>query len=341
MSNLDFIIAKVKGMRGKLYEGDRLLPLCDTPTIEDLAARLAPGKPIGDTAGLQRYLTVQHVAALHRILTSLDGWEAEMFLWMLRHYQAENLKVIIRAWATKAGSQAISAYTVALPEPLDLPADAMIKSPSMEALILSIPVKQFRDGALQGLGDFEESGRPFFMEAGIDKAYFTELQYLAGRGRASARTAVLKLVGIEIDIHNTMTILRAVFNYSVLFNKIRPFLAPPGGAVGPRVMDQIRKAPDIDAAAANVPITLIGGERRPLSGDDVELAMWSTLHKTANRQYYTSVLDFGAIAAFYYIKRVELANLITISECHRNGQRRDPARQKLMTLPTAEPAGAH
>ena len=101
MSNLDFIVAKVRGMRGQIHEGPRLLPLCDIPNIRDLAATLAPGQPIGNTIGLQRYLTEQHIASLHGLLNVLDGWEAGLFLAMLRRYQAENLKVILRCWAAK------------------------------------------------------------------------------------------------------------------------------------------------------------------------------------------------------------------------------------------------
>ncbi len=64
--------------------------------------------------------------------------------------------------------------------------------------------------------------------------------------------------------------------------------------------------------------------------------MWRSLYLKANRWYYRSVLDFGAVAAFYYIKRIELANLIQISEHVRYGERGDAIRSKLIGPEAAE-----
>ena len=339
MSNLDFIVAKVRGMRGHLYEGEKLRGFCDFSSIEDLAARLAPHEPIGTAVALQRSLTARHVDGLHKILSHLDGWEAEMLTWMLRRHQVENLKVILRAWAAKAGEETLAAYTVELPPPLDLPMKDLAAAASMEELVTAIPVEQIKEGALWGLGDFEESGRLFFIEAGMDKAYLSELHNVAGQAAGDARAHVLKLVMLELDIYNVMFVIRALFNYSMIFNKIRPFLAPFGASVGMSVVNDVRNAPDADTTASLIPASLTGRQNRPSHADEAEVAMWNTLYRVANRLYYTAVLDFGAVVAFHYIKRIELANLIRISECIRYGESGDTVRQKLMQLPTAELVG--
>jgi len=339
MSNLDFIVAKVRGMRGNLYEGERLRRLCEFSSIEDLAARLAPHEPIGSAVALQRSLTARHVDELHRILRHLDGWEAEMLTWMLRRHQVENLKVLLRAWAAKAGVETLAAYTVELPPPLDLPMKKLAASASMEELVAAIPVERIKEGALLGLGDFEESGRLFFIEAGMDKAYLNELHNVAGQAAGDTRAHVLKLVMLELDIYNVMSVIRALFNYSIIFNKIRPFLAPFGASVAMNIVDDVRNAPDPDTAASLIPASLTGRHNRPLSANEVESAMWNTLYHVANRLYYTAVLDFGAVAAFHYVKRIELANLVRISECVRYGESGDTVRHKLMQLPATELVG--
>jgi len=66
--------------------------------------------------------------------------------------------------------------------------------------------------------------------------------------------------------------------------------------------------------------------------------MWENLYRAANRRYYSCVLDFGAIAAFYYIKRVELRNLIKISEYIRYGEHGGAIRKQLIGR-VAEPVG--
>ena len=335
MSNLDFIVAKVRGMRGQIHEGPRLLPLCDIPNIRDLAAALAPGQPIGDTIGLQRYLTEQHIASLHGLLNVLDGWEADVFLAMLRRYQVENLKVILRCWAAKADEALLAAYTVDVPGALALPTPDLLKSPDLEALLNKIPVTSLRDGAMQGLGEYEESGRLFFVEAGLDKAGFTQLNEAAERSHGAARGAVLELVRLELDIYNVVLVLRGVFNYGLNFNKLRLLMVPFGEHAGIGELESIRAAADIVNAVSLVPSGLLGRDEEPQTADDIETAMWRTLHRTAHRRYYTSVLDFGAVAAFYYIKRTELRNLITISEHIRYGERGAAVRENLIGLPQA------
>jgi len=335
MANLDFIVAKVRGMRGKLYEGERLYKLCTSPGIEDLAAVLAPGQAVGDASRLEQRLTAAPIGSLHRILTALRSSEADLFLWLLRRYQVENLKVLLRCWAAKSPYPVLSAYSVDLPEPLALPSRSLMESSSLEALIERIPVPQYREGALLGLGEFEESGRLFFVEVGIDRTYFAELDARVQHIRGVARAAAAELVGLELDAYNVMLTLRAVFNYLVPFNKIRQFLAPFGGHAGLSVLDQLRKAPDIRAAATAVPQTLLG-RQEILNAEMLETAMWRNLYLKANRWYYRSVLDFGAVVAFYYIKRVELANLIQLSEHIRSGERGDAIRSKLIGPPSEE-----
>jgi len=338
MSSPDFIIAKVRGMRGKLYEGERLYRLCSAPSVEELAATLAPGEPIGDTIGLQRHLTAQHIDGLHQILIHLDGWQRQLFLWILRRYQVENLKVLLRGWATKAEPSLLTAYTVSLPKELALPTQALMNSLDLEALIAQIPVPQLREGALTGLGEFEESGRLFFVEAGIDQAYLAELLNRAERARGEAQTPVQELVNLELDIYNAMLVLRALFDYSILFNKVRGLFAPFGAHVGLRVLEEMRHAPDLDAAAQLIPPAALGTRGPAPSADAVETAMWENLYRAANRRYYSCVLDFGAIAAFYYIKRVELRNLIKISEYIRYGEHGGAIRKQLIGR-VAEPVG--
>lgn len=337
MSNIDFIVAKVRGMRGKLYEHDRLSRLCDVPTIEDLATSIAPQSPVGDILDLERQLTAQHVAALRVLLPLLDGWQADLFLWMLRRYQVENLKVILRCWATKAGEATLSAHTVPLPDELELPAAAMMRSPSIEALINQVPVTALRDGALLGLGDFEESGRLFFIESGLDKTYFTHLQKAAQEAKGLAREPVLSLVPLESDIYNTMLVLRGLFNYSILFNKLRNFLAPPGPHVPLLAIEELRSAADLEAAARLLPPSLLGRQPQPPAVEEIEAALWLNLYRLANRLYYSCVLDFGAVVAFFYIKRVELSNLIRVAESIRYGEHAEDIRGRLIgaTSPAA------
>jgi len=334
MANLDFIVAKVRGMRGMLYEGDRLLRLCDLAGLEELAAELVPGETVGDAASLGQHLTARHVSGLHAVLCHLDGWRREVFLCMLRRIQVENLKVLLRCWNSRAGEEAVQRHTVPVPPELDLPVATLLGASDMETLLGHVPVGALRDGAVTGLGDFEETGRLFTVEAGLDRAHYSELHRAADQARGPARAPVTELVGLELDITNALFVLRSVFAYGVRFNKLRPFFAPFGPRVGMDVLDEMRRRPDQDAAAAVLPPSLTGGAVG-VDADAAETAMWAHLFRVAHRRYYTSVLDFGAVAAFGYLKRLELRNLIRISEHIRYGTPPETIRQDLIHVTPA------
>lgn len=326
MANLDFIAAKVHGMRGHLYEDDSLRRLCDAPSIEELTQQLAPGEPVGDTIGLQRVLTTQHLASLSRLHPLLDGWMADLYLWLLRRYQVENLKVVVRGWAAKLDERAVSRYMIGVPEKLALPVADLMKASGMEALLDTIPVAPFREGALLGLGNFENTEQLFFIEAGLDKAYFSELKRIADRAPDALRASAEKLIHFELDVYNAMLTIRTVFNYELSFNAIRHLLAPFGGHVTDRVLDDLRNAPNREEAEELIPAALLHRG----AGGDVETAMWHRLYDIANHQFYAAGMEFGAVVAFYYIKRVELSNLIKISEGIRYGQSADAIRNTLI-----------
>jgi vacuolar-type H+-ATPase subunit C/Vma6 len=338
MSNLDFTIAKVRGMRGKLFEGDRLAALCASPSVEDLAAALAPQEPVGDAVGLQRILTGRHVADLHGILVHLDGRPADLFRWLLRRYQVENLKIVLRCRAAGAGPATVARYAAHVPPDLRLPVEDLMKANDLEGLINRIPVPALRDAALLGLGDTEESGRLFYVEARLDQAFFSGLDERAAALRGEARRHVRSLVSRELDVYNTMLVLRAVFNYGINFNKLRLLLAPFGALVGLRLLEELRAAPGLDAAADLLPAGLVGGPGQPVSGERVETVLWRGLVALANRVYYGAVLDFGAVVAFTYLKRVELANLVRISEQVRQGAASVDIRRRLIVTSRQEQA---
>lgn len=314
-----------------MYEGEPLARLTNIGSVQDLAAVLSPGEPLVDVIALESHLTRQHVLDLYRIAAGLDGAESELVLWLLRRHQIENLKIIIRSSANKIGSVETSRLLVDLLPKMQLPVEPMLNAPGMNALLRLIPEKRLLKGSLTGLADFESSGRPFLIEAGIDRAYFLELDRLCSVIQDESAEPIRRLFRMEYDIANVMGVLRGHFNYSIPFAKIRPYLAPTG-FVSMSALENMPHAADLPAATVHIPAPLLAGKIPPLEGDEAETAMWSKLTLTANQVYYNSVVDFASVVAFYYIKRVELANLIRISACLRYGERGEAVRQKLIGL---------
>jgi vacuolar-type H+-ATPase subunit C/Vma6 len=325
MANLDFIVAKVHGMRGLLYEEEPLRQLCNAASVEALAQQLAPNDPVGDAVGLQRVLTAEHLASLFKLYPLLDGWMAEFYLWLLRRYQAENLKVLMRGWAAKLDERAVARYLVRPPDKLALPVAEMMQAASMEALLDAVPQPVLREGPRMGLPHYEHTGQLFFLEAGLDRAYLAELKRLADRAPASQRGAAEPLVAFELDVYNLMLTLRGVFNYGLAFDILRPLLAPFGRYATARRLDALRQAPTREEAEELIPTALW----HPGEGD-AETGMRRRLYALANRQFYDAGIHFGAVVAFTALKRIELSNLVKISEGVRYGRPADAIRGSLI-----------
>lgn len=326
MSNLDFITAKIRGMRGKLYEGERLDSLCSINTIEELAATLAPKQPIGNVAGLQRIITKDHVDSLYRIALVLTKPHLNLFIELMRRYQMENIRVMIRGKASKIRAENIKRYLVLLPQLFALPIDAMLESDSLEALVTQIPLTPHRNAAEQGLDEFKQTGRTFKIEAMLDKTYFTVMNNSLSDLKGEATEKIKDLVELETEIYNIMFTLRAAYNYGIAKNLVNAFIPT---ARRKSHLDLIYGAENINEAATRVS-TNYTAHQPVASAEDLELAMWKNLYHMANQTFYSSGTTFATVVAFYYIKRAELANLIRISECVRYGEKADEIKAKLI-----------
>jgi vacuolar-type H+-ATPase subunit C/Vma6 len=208
---------------------------------------------------------------------------------------------------------------------------------SAESAIEMIPVRPIREAALVGLGEYEESGRLFFVETHVDRALFKGLHDAAARLPASEQEA-RNLVDIELDIYNLTLVLRGLFNYGLGFNKLRSLFAPIGRSVTAAVLDDLRTAQALADAVGRVPNALLDDAESPVSPDRLEEALWGRLLRVANRTYYSVPVGVAPVVAFYYIKRVELRNLIKISEGLRHGDPPATIRSTLLGRPVAATA---
>jgi hypothetical protein len=114
--------------------------------------------------------------------------------------------------------------------------------------------------------------------------------------------------------------MRARLNYDLAAEEVREFLvtdvppAPPGWEFA--VMLEGKTFAEMLRAAPRAKM-LVGPGPDVAGLEEFQQRLWERLYRLANRLFTRSSLHMGVVEAFYYIKRVELNNLIRVVELLR------------------------
>ena len=311
---LPYTIAKVRAMRSRLYEGDRLGELERARSIPELAQRLGFGEVAVGHLQLEALLVARHIADLLKVAPLLDGARGELYDWLLVRYQMENLKVVLRFWAAGEPVGQLARHLVEVPGLPSLPVAELAEVGDLADFIGLVPEPVFARGLSRGLAYWQAEGRTFFAETGLDAAYFQELiRRHAALGRAD-RQVTEQLVRVDLDTYNVLLVARAQLNYHLQLEDVAGFVVA-GGRISPEALVEARGQALSDILSRLEALALMHlGEEMPTTLPQLEDAMALRLYRVANRRYYQSMLDLGAVVAFYYLKRNELANLVRVVE---------------------------
>ncbi|MBN2565020.1 MAG: V-type ATPase subunit, partial [Candidatus Eisenbacteria bacterium] len=173
--DLSFVLAKIHGMRSRMYERERLERLLACRNVLELMRTISPGTDFVSHRHFERALVAMHVADIELVARYLDSPYRQVLLDFLCRYQVENLKVILRAWGRKLTPEEVSRHLVELSGGLALPTEALLASRDLDAFLANIPSKEFAQAASLGAEHFARSRSTFFIEAGLDRAWMSQL----------------------------------------------------------------------------------------------------------------------------------------------------------------------
>ena len=331
--DFDFIQAKVHGLRSRVYEHERLDDLCDLTSVAQLSHRLYPDADLADHHALQRRLLADHVATLEGVHRHVPEKLLPLSSWMLRRYQVENLKVLLRAWKAKEPLARASAFLAPLAGEMALPAQAFLAAQSLADFLLLVPVPELRSAGERAAVHQVATGETFFVELAFDAAYYRGLAARQQELPEPHRSGTEALLRLEVAGHNVLSLFRLKLSYHVPYERAAEFLVKL--APHPFRLERIYDYPDFSDMLRLVPLELLpkGGLEGIRGIADLERAVWARLLQVANRQFYRSTGDLGAVVAFFTIKRVELANVIRVIEGVRYGMERDEIKAGLIRLP--------
>ena len=326
--DVDFVSALLHGRRSRLAEAERLDALCAIRTIPELVHAIEPNAPNESLVDFQRRMVLDLADELLTFAWRIAGPAGSCLEWLAVRFQVENLKVLARGMTAGAKPKEIEPYLVPLRKPFLLDAEALVTSDSLETFASRIPSTPLRDGVRLAAGVFERNRRPFFIEAGLDYGYLTELlartEPLAAREMPDMKTLACQ----ETAMFHLDLAARGRLTYDVRPDDLLLFHVP-GAGIQRAVFAAMLAAHDAQQVAAEAAGCAIDrtSAAEAKAGETREAVTPAMLETLALNRYYRlaywvfrrSHVGVGTIAGYAAMRRVELANLITLSEGIRAG----------------------
>lgn len=336
-NDLDYLTARLHARRSRMAEMERLDALCRIRALADLGHALRPETIPQNTADFQRRAVQELLGEFSFCLRHLAGVETRLVRWLQARFQLENIKVLLRGLVNRTPLAGLQHHLVSLPRELAFEAENLFKAETLDEFTRRLPAGTPRERLQALLKSRPDEPRLFLLEAALDAGYFTELLARADRLRGEEKGFIAPLLRQEADAFLLMLVVRGKFHHGFSTEELRPLHVPQSGFTRGQFRNLLA-APDLSAVAR---LALGRGlDELPATADAValETLAWKRFQSLANRAFRRSHFGFGAVVGYLELRRVELANLITVSEGVRLGAAPDAIRARLIPRAHLEPA---
>jgi vacuolar-type H+-ATPase subunit C/Vma6 len=211
-----------------------------------------------------------------------------------------------------------------------LEAAKFVQADDAAALADLIPAKPLRQAVRQAAEAYHANPHAFYLESALDRGYFLELMARTQALGDEDRAGVTDLLTQEVDIFHMMLVTRGRLQYGLKADTLMGFHVS-GTRLDRERLSSMLAAPDMPTVAARAVGAAIDG----LPQGDVDAVMlevlaWHRYLRLARSALVRHTLGLGMVAGYAAIRRIELANLITLSEGIRLGTEPDVIRRRLM-----------
>jgi vacuolar-type H+-ATPase subunit C/Vma6 len=345
--DLDYLAARVHGRRSRMAEAERLDSLCRIRTVPELARTIHPQMEVTTASAFQRHIVRELLRELDSLRWSLTGAAAELIEWLRIRFPLENLKLVLRARTAKLPFAQCQNHLLELPKDLALDVEALLATGSPDDLTRVLPPGFLRE-AMEWATKIPLAGeQPFLIEAALDRAYHVEHLIRTEHLRHEDSELLLPLAQQEADTFHLLLVARGKFLHALTRETLLLFHIA-GTRIGYARFKAMLDAPDLRSAACLAFTRAVDElpalkEARPdgaeFDATAIEILTANRLYRVARRAFRHGHVGLGAIVAYLAIRRIEAANLITLSEGIRLELSPELLRAHLM--PRAQPETTH
>ncbi len=345
--NLDFLAARLHGRRSRMATGERLATLCQVRTVPRFGTEVLSVAEVLSATQIQRRLVEELAQEMAGLAAQVVSTGAELLRWLAVRFQVENLKVLLRGMLAGERLESLQPHLVPLPREFTLDAASLAGARSLDEFHLLVPRGPLRRRFGETVEVHGDEKRPFFFESALDKGYFEELLARTGALGAEERELVKPLVLQEIDTFHLMLVARGKYIYGLAATALLP-LHVSGTAIPRERFAAMLADADLRTAASRALNRAVdslpgaagagGDPAGVIAPSDLEALAWNRFLRLANRAFRRSHMGFAAVVAFVELRRVEVANLVTLSEGIRAQIPAEKIRDRLIPRQTGEVA---
>jgi vacuolar-type H+-ATPase subunit C/Vma6 len=337
--DMDYLAARLHGRKSRMAEAERLDSLCRIRGLQEFFHTVLPESQVSGALDFQRLLVYELAGELSGFRAYISGPGVDLIDWMLVRFQMENLKVLIRAFLTKVPIEDLDGYLVSLPGELTLDIRGLAAVEFPEGFVRLFPKKGIlRENMEKALEIYRDNPRPFFFEAALDRSYFQGLIFRTEKLPGEDREIITPMVYQEVDIFHLMLAARGKFHYGLAPSMLQPFHVE-GTGIKRSLFAAMLNDPDLYTSAGRVGERVFdavpfewgsGDGSNAVDAPVLEGLAWNRFFRLANLAFRRSHMGLGAIMGYAGLRRVEVANLITISEGIRGGIAAEKIRGRLI-----------
>jgi vacuolar-type H+-ATPase subunit C/Vma6 len=325
-NDLDYLAARLHARRSRLAEGEQLVDLCRVRGIPDLGRAVRPADEFSSVADFQRGLLAGLIQEFSFCLQHLTGAKKQVIGWMQSRFQIENFKVLLRGGLNRAPREMLEPHLVPLPRELAVDVSALSAAETPAAFASQLPAGRPRLCLEKFIASQPGPPDAFLCEAALDSGYFCEGQRRVAQLAAGEAELITPLVRQATEQFHLLLAVRGKFLHGYPPATLEVLRVTAEDAAGSRFKAMLA-APDLPTVARlglghvfdDPPALRSAGETSELDPAEFESLAARRLLRLANTAFRRSHLGFATVVAYLELRRIEVANLITISEGIRLG----------------------
>lgn len=316
--------AKVRGLRSRqLTEQDHhfLLAAKDLSTLLSYLGTTSYGTYLPDPRqgtpelpALERQLSRPLMQDYAKIIRSLPGQkERDMILALFRRFEAENLKLVLRALFMGLAKEEVAHLLYPLGQLSNLNWNSLWASKTFTELLEHLRSGIFGRSLLHALPQFEAQGCLFPLEMALDFSCFRCLQQaVQNLSHRSDRMAAGKVLGSYIDILNISWVIRLQTAYGLSPEEIVNYTLPQGDQVTLSCLNQLARAKDVTTFISRLPAVFQHEVVAVRHWHTISIRLQTWFLKVLARMFAGPPFHIGIAIAYLLEKEIELTSLITL-----------------------------
>lgn len=335
--DLGYLAARVHGRRSQIAEAQRLGALCRLRSLEELGRAVLPGREATSARGFQRRMLLGWLEEMEELARGLSRRRARMMEAFSNRLEVEDLKLLVRGLATSLSPESLQSRFL---RPVADTALASVANLEDFAAVLRARPSPARPRKGASPSDASvPSPNPFLLEIFLDHGYFQGLLGAMEGLDASDRERIRSLVHQEVDHFHLMLVVRGRFLHGLESEALLPWHVE-GTRITRAVFSAMLSDPDLPRAAGRAAGLALDEPPPPelLEPTLLEAHAWRRFLRLAYRTFRDGSMGFPVLVGYAALRRVEVANLITLSEGIRLGVPGDVIRSRMVPSSDLEAA---